>query len=67
MGVSSAIAELNVKRNKLWKTPFKPENSKQALFAFKGDVYIGLDADSMNSDNIKCAQMHWRVLAGLYG
>jgi len=67
MNVSSAIADLNVARNKRWKTPFKPENAKQALFAFKGDVYIGLDADSMNSDNIQFAQNHLRMLSGLYG
>jgi cytoplasmic iron level regulating protein YaaA (DUF328/UPF0246 family) len=67
MNVSSAIADINVERNKRWKTPFKPENAKQALFAFKGDVYIGLDADSMNSDNIQFAQKHLRMLSGLYG
>ena len=67
MNVSNAIADLNVKRNKRWKTPFKPENAKQALFAFRGDVYIGLDADSMNSDNIQFAQKHLRMLSGLYG
>ena len=67
MNVSTAIADLNVTRNKRWKTPFKPENAKQALFAFRGDVYIGLDADSMNSDNIQFAQNHLRMLSGLYG
>jgi len=67
MNVSSAIADLNVERNRRWKTPFTPHNAKQALFAFRGDVYIGLDADSMNSDNIQFAQRHLRVLSGLYG
>jgi cytoplasmic iron level regulating protein YaaA (DUF328/UPF0246 family) len=67
MGVSSAIADLNVERNRRWKTPFKPENAKQALYAFRGDVYIGLDADSMNADNIQFAQKHLRMLSGLYG
>jgi cytoplasmic iron level regulating protein YaaA (DUF328/UPF0246 family) len=67
MNVSSAIADLNVERNKRWKTPFRPDNAKQALFAFRGDVYIGLDADSMNSDNIQFAQKHLRMLSGLYG
>ena len=67
MKVSSAIADLNVERNQRWKTPFTPHNAKQALFAFRGDVYTGLDADSMNADNIQFAQKHLRVLSGLYG
>jgi hypothetical protein len=67
MNVSSDIADLNVKRNRRWKTPFTPDNAKQALFAFRGDVYIGLDADSMNPDNIQFAQKHLRMLSGLYG
>ena len=67
MKVSRDIADLNVVRNRHWKTPFTPDNAKQALFAFKGDVYIGLDANSMNADNIQFAQKHLRVLSGLYG
>ncbi len=67
MDVSSNIAELNQQRFKKWKTPFKPENARQAVFAFKGDAYIGLDAYSMTSDNIDFAQRHLRILSGLYG
>jgi len=67
MKVSRDIADLNVERNRRWKTPFTTDNAKQALFAFKGDVYVGLDADSMNADNIQFAQKHLRVLSGLYG
>lgn len=67
MGVSSNIANLNADRFRHWKTPFKPENARQALFAFKGDVYIGLDAYSMNENNISFAQQHLRMLSGLYG
>ena len=67
MSVSPAIADLNVDRFKKWKTPFKPENARQALFAFKGDVYLGLDADSMTEQSINFAQDHLRVLSGLYG
>jgi len=67
MNVSSNIAELNVERNRRWKTPFTADNAKQALFAFKGDAYIGLDADSMTCDNIQFAQKHLRMLSGLYG
>ncbi len=67
MNVSSNIAELNAQRFKQWQTPFSPENARQALFAFKGEVYIGLDAYSMNQSNIAFAQTHLRVLSGLYG
>lgn len=67
MGVSRTIAELNVERFRRWKTPFKPDNAKQALFAFKGDVYIGLDAATMSQKNIAFAQDHLRMLSGLYG
>ena len=67
MNVSNNIAELNQKRFKQWKTPFKPENARQAMFAFKGDVYIGLDAYSMTQQNTEFAQEHLRILSGLYG
>jgi len=67
MSVSEKIANLNVDRFKHWKTPFTPENARQALFAFKGDVYIGLDAFSMSPANIDFAQQHLRMLSGLYG
>ena len=67
MGVSDNIARLNAERFKQWKTPFKPENARQALFAFKGDVYIGLDAGTMSKDNIQFAQQHLCILSGLYG
>ena len=67
MKVSSAIAELNVDRFRHWKTPFNESNSRQAIFAFKGDVYIGLDAYSMDEANLNFAQKHLRVLSGLYG
>ena len=65
--VSNRIAELNVERNHAWKTPFTPGNARQALFAFKGDVYIGLDAYSMTEANLEFAQEHLRILSGLYG
>jgi cytoplasmic iron level regulating protein YaaA (DUF328/UPF0246 family) len=67
MSVSDSIAELNQQRFKQWKTPFKPENARQALFAFKGDVYIGLDAYSMSKADVEFAQDHLRILSGLYG
>ena len=67
MRVSDNIAELNHQRFRQWKTPFKPENARQALFAFKGDVYLGLDAASMAPPEIEFAQDHLRILSGLYG
>jgi len=67
MKVSGNIADLNQQRFKQWKTPFKPENARPAMFAFKGDVYIGLDAYSMTTQNVDFAQNHLRILSGLYG
>ena len=67
MDVSMAIAELNHERFANWHTPFTPDNAKQALLAFKGDVYTGLDAQSMKAADFKFAQKHLRILSGLYG
>ena len=67
MSVSSNIGDLNAERNLRWKTPFTLKNAKQALFAFKGDVYIGLDANTMSADDLQFAQGHLRMLSGLYG
>jgi cytoplasmic iron level regulating protein YaaA (DUF328/UPF0246 family) len=67
MSLSDNLAEVNHKRYKQWKTPFKPENSRQALFAFKGEVYLGLDGYSLDQDAIEFAQQHLRILSGLYG
>ena len=67
MKVSVKIAGLNFDRYELWKKPFTPKNSKQAILAFKGDVYTGLDAESFKTDDFKFAQQHLRVLSGLYG
>ena len=67
MQVSQKIAELNVERFKSWKLPFSPDNSRQALLAFKGDVYTGLDTATFSEDNFDYAQSHLRILSGLYG
>lgn len=67
MSISRKIADLNVERNRRWKTPFTLDNAKQALFAFKGDVYLGLDAHSMSAKDLHFAQEHLRILSGLYG
>lgn len=65
--VSNKIAELNFERNHDWKTPFSLKNARQAMYAFKGDVYTGLDAYSLSDKNIAFAQQHLRILSGLYG
>jgi len=67
MHVSSKIAELNFDRYEAWDTTFTPDNSKQAVLAFKGDVYTGLDADSFKKPDFDFAQKHLRILSGLYG
>ena len=67
MSVSENIAELNVDRYKTFTTPFTPKNSKQALFAFKGDVYSGFELDKFSEEDYVYAQDHLRILSGLYG
>ncbi|PIE39643.1 MAG: peroxide stress protein YaaA [Gammaproteobacteria bacterium] len=67
MGVSEAIAQLNHQRFMNWHTPFDLDNARQALFAFKGDVYTGLDAYTLDKDALGFAQQHLRMLSGLYG
>ncbi|TGD72761.1 peroxide stress protein YaaA [Mangrovimicrobium sediminis] len=67
MGVSENIAELNHSRFMNWGTPFTLDNAKQAVLAFKGDVYTGLDADTLSAEQLRFAQKHLCILSGLYG
>lgn len=67
MSLSENLSQLNADRFKAWQLPFTLDNAKQAIFAFKGDVYLGLEADSMSSDDLTFAQQHLRILSGLYG
>jgi cytoplasmic iron level regulating protein YaaA (DUF328/UPF0246 family) len=67
MKTSMKISELNFERYHNWKVPFTTTNAKQALLAFKGDVYTGLDAESFKAKDFKFAQDHLRMLSGLYG
>ncbi|MCU4157570.1 peroxide stress protein YaaA [Carboxylicivirga sp. A043] len=67
MKISSQLAQLNHHRFQLWQYPFKSEDVKAALFAFKGDVYTGLDAYSLKADEITYANDKLRILSGLYG
>ena len=63
MGVSDKIATLNVDRYQNFKTPFNLKNAKQAMYAFRGDVYTGLDADSFDEKDIEFAQEHLRTVS----
>lgn len=67
MGVSDKIASLNAARYEQWQQPFTLDNAKQAVLAFKGDVYTGLDASTLTDDDLNFAQSHLRILSGLYG
>lgn len=67
MKLSDKLADLNVNRFAHWSQPFNPENARPAVYAFKGDVYTGLDAYSLNKNDMKFAQKHLRMLSGLYG
>ncbi|MGS2723559.1 peroxide stress protein YaaA [Porticoccus sp. GXU_MW_L64] len=67
MKVSDKIGQLNYDRFQSWKRPFTEKNAKQALLAFKGDVYTGLDAESFTQHDFNWAQKHLRILSGLYG
>lgn len=67
MKVSDAIAQLNEQRFQDWSLPFNPQNAKQALFAFKGDVYTGMAAETFTTADVIFAQQHLRILSGLYG
>jgi len=67
MQVSQKLADINVKRFNQWHLPFNVENSKQAVLAFKGDVYNGINAITLTEDNLNYAQLHLRIISGLYG
>ena len=67
MAVSENISILNVERFNTWALPFSPENAKPALFAFKGDVYSGIQKEKYTDDDLEYAQNHLRILSGLYG
>ena len=67
MSISDKLGQLNAERFQNWHTPFTPENARQAVLAFKGDVYTGLDAESFSEEDFEFAQQHLRMLSGLYG
>lgn len=65
--ISSELAALNASRNQQWSPPFTHANARQALFAFRGDVYQGLEAWTFSAADLDWAQGHLRILSGLYG
>ncbi|EGV52678.1 peroxide stress protein YaaA [Candidatus Endoriftia persephone] len=67
MKLSMKLANLNFERYHEWHRDFTPKNAKQAALAMKGDVYTGLDAESMSQAGLDFAQQHLRILSGLYG
>lgn len=67
MSISDKLGVLNYDRYQTWAPPFSLDNAKQALLAFKGDVYTGLDAERFSEVDFGYAQSHLRILSGLYG
>ncbi|GJM61340.1 MULTISPECIES: peroxide stress protein YaaA [Persicobacter] len=67
MEISDNLAELNYDRYRNFHLPFTSENARQALLAFKGDVYTGIDAHNLSDEDLIFAQDHLRILSGLYG
>lgn len=67
MGISDKLALLNAERFNDWQPDFSPDNARQAILAFKGDVYTGLQAEDFSEKDFEFAQDHLRMLSGLYG
>lgn len=67
MSISPKLAALNAQRYQDWKSPFTADNAKQALMAFRGDVYTGFTLEKYAADDFDYAQDHLRILSGLYG
>lgn len=67
MGISDNLAELNYQRYKTFSTPFNAKNARPAIYAFSGDVYVGLDAYTLPKNKIENLQETVRTLSGLYG
>ncbi|OEE69707.1 hypothetical protein A1OO_02680 [Enterovibrio norvegicus FF-33] len=67
MKVSDKIAGLNAARFSEWSPTFTPDNARPAILAFKGDVYTGLEAETLSDEDFSWSQDHLRMLSGLYG
>lgn len=67
MKISPALGQLNYERNQEWHLPFTKNNAKQAIYAFNGDVYRGLDAYTIPNEKLEKVQDTIRIISGLYG
>lgn len=67
MDLSVDLARLNAARYKAWRRTVPPDTARQAVLAFDGDVYGGLDARSLSAGDLDWAQQHLAMLSGLYG
>lgn len=67
MKISDELAQLNFVRFQDWHRPFTLKNARQACYSFNGDVYTGLNSWDFNQDELDFAQIHVRILSGLYG
>lgn len=67
MDLSLKLGELNRERYAQWSPPFSVKNARPAAFTFNGEVYRGLDARTLSTDDLHFAQRHLRILSGLYG
>ena len=67
MSISENLSNLNFQRFHDFHTPFNADNARPALFAFKGDVYSGIESDNFSNADLAYAQDHLRILSGLYG
>lgn len=67
MSISPALGQLNYERNQNWKIPFDLDNAKQAVYAFSGEVYRGLDVNSLPMEDLGFLQENLRILSGQYG
>ena len=67
MNISNNLGQLNFERNQDWSLPFTSDNARQAIYAFSGDVYRGLDAYNISEEKVKTLQDTVRIISGLYG
>jgi len=67
MKISPALGQLNYERNQNWELPFTKDNARQAIYAFSGDVYRGLDAYTISKNKLAKVQDTVRIISGLYG
>ena len=66
MDISEKLADLNWQRNQAWETPFTLDNARQAIYAFDGEVYSGLDAYTLSEANLNDLQDKLRILSGMF-